>query len=273
MIPPAVDTPAPPVTAVAEVVEPTPLPQLPTEESSGPPMDLAQQILEANILVYEDIRGDPSLGSWITTLTRKMGLKNVVNVGDALGNFKTRINSGTEWDLIIVAAESRSSFSGEMYEDVQTQLDKGASAIIEVWYLDRVSYGKISPILETCGVSFQKNWLRLPGDDPNKFAISWLVPDHPFLHEPNELKPLYNSSMYWEEDAGDLIQTTGKGDAVLLAGLYPREKQNWGTLAVCMQDRLVIQTFSDHDYTFDPVTAYWENMIVNTLKARFEGQQ
>jgi len=36
-----------------------------------------------------------------------------------------------------------------------------------------------------------------------------------------------------------------------------------------MEGRVIIQTFSDHDYHEDQIVALWENYIYNTLKAHF----
>ncbi len=276
----AVQTPIPtiaPVIPTQPPPEPTPRPTatprpIEATATSEPAPDIQQQIENANILIFEDIRGHATLSPWVTTITRNMGLKNVVNVGDATGNFLKELNSGTKWDLVIVSAETRSEFRGELFEDLYQHVVRGTSAIIEIWYLNKIANGKIAPLLDRCGVTFQKNWERAPGADILDFSMYWLTPDHPVLNQPNKLDPLYTSVNYWEGDAGDFIRLTGKGDAVLLAGLYPNYTDQFGTLASCMEGRVILQTFSDHDYLYNKVSPLWENYIYNTLLAHFTAQ-
>ena len=59
------------------------------------------------------------------------------------------------------------------------------------------------------------------------------------------------------------------GDAVLLAGLSSRPSPGEGVLATCMQGRVIIQTFSDHDYRQEEIIPLWQNYIHYTLKNHF----
>jgi hypothetical protein len=56
----------------------------------------------------------------------------------------------------------------------------------------------------------------------------------------------------------------------MLAGIYAQEKNSYGVIAICHDDRVIIQTFSSHDYRQEDVVRLWENYIYTTLKAHFE---
>ncbi len=269
-------TVAPPTATVAATYTPYPTytQQVVVKSTVAPPateepVDMAEKITNANILVFEDIRGFYDLAPYITNTTRNMGLKHVTNVGDALGNFQKEIYSPTKWDLIIVSVEVRTSFSGEMFDGIVDRLNDGAAVIIELWHLDKIANGKIAPIMSKCGVSYQKNWAREYSYDPLDYSMYWLDVSNPIISTPNLVQPLYSSVNYWFTDAGDLIKLTSGGNGILLAGLYPRELSSYGTLASCMDGRMIFQTFSTHDYKYEQVVPLWENYIVNTLTAHF----
>jgi len=63
---------------------------------------------DAKILVYEDTQ---NIGLWIRDALDGMNVK-YTHVGDALGTFMENLNSGIQWDLIIVGAESKTSVQG-----------------------------------------------------------------------------------------------------------------------------------------------------------------
>ncbi len=233
------------------------------------PVDMDEKIKNANILIFEDIRGYYDLQPWVSQATDSMSLKHVTNVGDALGNFQEQIYSPIKWDLVIISVEVRTSFSGEMFEGVIDRINEGAGVIIELWHLDRIANGKIAPIMSQCGIGFFRNWERPYDYDPLDYSMYWLDTSSPVISTPNIVAPLYSSTNYWFTDSGDLLKTTGSGDAELLAGLYPKEHSSYGTLATCMDGRMIFQTFSTHDYKRDQMIPLWENYIENTLTAHF----
>ncbi len=264
--PPAVATYTPYPTYTQQPIIVTTDAPLPTVEI---PVDMSEKIKNANILVFEDIRGYYDLAPWITRTTQAMGLNHVVNVGDALGNFQKEIYSPTKWDLIIVSVEVRTNFSGEMFDGIIDRLNDGAAVIIELWHLDRIASGRIAPLMSKCGVSFQSNWERPYNYDALDYSMYWLDTSNPVISEPNMVQPLYSSVNYWFTDAGDLIKLSSGSKATLLAGLYPKEKSSYGTLASCMDGRMLFQTFSTHDYKYEQMIPLWENYIFNTLTAHF----
>lgn len=239
------------------------------------PVDMKGLIKASNILIYEDIVGYPSLMPIVNSTINSMNFSGgkVVNAGDGLGTFKEYANSATDWDLMIVASEVRSEFSGEMFEMMYDHIENGGAVIIEVWHLDKIANGKIAPILSKCGVSLFRNWTRDNEYDPYDYSIYWLDKSHPLLSTPNIVQAPSYPYPEWFGDAGDLLKLSSGGDAVLVGGIQPSRKSDYGVLAVCMGGRMVIQTFSSHDYEWNIVQPLWENYITYTLTNHYEYNQ
>jgi hypothetical protein len=81
---------------------------------------------------------------------------------------------------------------------------------------------------------------------------------------------LLHYNRFWANQAGDKLNLGGSGDAVMLAGLSGKQSPGEGVLASCMGGRVIIQTFSDHDYRQGEVIPLWQNYIHYTLKNHFE---
>lgn len=254
----------------AEATEPAPAPA-----TEAPPLDTSELIKASNILIYEDIVGNPAYVPIVTRVVNAMSFSGgrVINVGDALGDFLSHANSATEWDLMIVAAEDRDSFSGEMFEVMYDHINNGGAVIIEIWYLDDVVNGKVAPIMRDCGVTLFRDWWRDRNYDPFDYSIYWLDKTHPLLSTPNTVEPPSYPYPVWFGDAGDLIELGSGGDAVLVGGLFPNRNNDYGTLASCLEGRMVLLTFSSHDYKEDLVEALWENYITYTLTKHYEFNQ
>lgn len=237
--------------------------------------DIKALIKSSNILIYEDMLGYPTLMPMVENTIDSMGFSGgkVINAGDGLGTFKQHANSATEWDLMIVATEVRSEFSGEMFEMMYDHIDNGGAVIIEAWHLDKIANGKIAPILSRCGVRFQRDWIRNYEYDPFDYSIYWLDKSHPLLSTPNTVQAPSYPYPEWFTDAGDLIELSSGGDAVLVGGLQPSRHSDYGVLAVCLGGRMVIQTFSSHDYEWQTVQPLWVNYITYTLTNHYEYTQ
>jgi hypothetical protein len=188
-------------------------------------------------------------------------------VGDAVGNFKAELLSGTQWDLIIAASEARKGIQGEFYNYLVDAANKGTAVIIETYYLDQNRTAPLRPLMQDCGISFQKNWMN-PSKDSR--SIIWLNPEHPLFHKPHEGFSLVHYSTYWSGDAGDLMKKGSTGDGELLAGLYSWEKNAFGTLASCKGGQVILMTISTHDYRKSDMTALWQNFVYYTLSNHFQ---
>jgi hypothetical protein len=243
----------PPAQPTAE--PPTPEPQ------AAPAEDMDALIKSAKILVYEDA-ANARLGTWVKDTLSVMGL-NYIHDNDALGDFMSHLNSSTKWDLIIVAAESRSGVQGEFWDVILPKVTNDKTAlIVEMWYLDRIANGRIKSLTSECGIAYQGT---------RKFVESIYTLDSSsvIFSNPNSGFALTNYVGYWSDKGGDYLKLTGGGDAALIAGGFPKEKSRYGLLASCMEGRVIFQTFSTHDYHRDDMQSLWENYIINTLTSHF----
>jgi hypothetical protein len=261
-------TPSPTETNVPEVTQTEVPPPTDTPIPVTPTPDFDAWMTTAKILIYEDVSGI-YLPRYVKEALDSMGL-SYVDVKDALGNFKGQILSGTDWDLIISAQESRSGVKGEFFDYLNEQLTQGTSVIVEMWDLDDIAGGRISTILTRCGIKLHRDWW-----DPasNERSIWWLVPEHPMFHQPNEGISLAHYSLYWFGDAGDLLKIIPGSEAVLLAGTEAQVKDSYATVATCLDGRFILQTHSSHDYRREDMVRLWQNYIYNTLMSRFEASQ
>ncbi len=247
------------------------------EVKSEPEIDFDAFLKSAKVLLYENMVINSDTNRYVKDTLDRMGL-DYKDDGNAQGWLKTDILNGAPggkpWDLVIIAAEAKSDMQGEFFEYMLDVLDKGSSVILEVWYLDQIASGAASSLLEKCGVDFEKNWIKVP---PSRMVMFPLDSTHPILHEPNPNLSFTKVTDYWWDetlvnvyDIGDWMKISSTGDAKLLVGTMANEKKTHGTVAVCMDDRLVIQTFSSHQLAYNTMTSVWENYIYNTLRARFE---
>lgn len=261
------DTPSPP--------EPTPTSQ--ADEAQDPPqndpppgdapVNMDEMMKDAEILLFENVTKIP-LPRYIKQALDNLGLsRNYVDTKDATGNFKAQLLSGIDWDLIIVGVEARSSIQGEFFDYFNEQVNNGTGLVLEIWNLDEIAGAKATSFLTNCGVKVQGDWFDPP---MTARSIWWLYGEHPVFHEPNEGMSLVNFTPYWFGDTGDLLKMVPGSDAYLLAGTYAQEKNSYGVLATCHDNRVIIQTYSSHDYRQDDVVRLWENYIYNALKAHFE---
>ena len=234
--------------------------EVPTVGPIVPPtQDIQARIKNAKILVYEDT---PTIGLWISDALNGMGLK-YTHVGDAIGHLMENLNSPVQWDLIIIGAETKTKVQGEFWDVIGEKVARDNTALIaEIWYLDSLGEGKIKPVMANCGIEFQRDW-------PLADSIYWLDSNHPLFSDPNIAMPLINYSRYWNFQAGDLIRLSPGSNATMLAGIFQKQKSDYGVLATCLDGRVLFQTFSNHDYHQDAIIRLWQNYITYTLKSRF----
>jgi len=232
-----------------------------------PTPDVDLFLANAKILLYEDMRVIADARPM--TALNNLGLK-YIDTQAKMGDFMAKMNSGTNWDLIIMAAENHNMVSGDYMDLLVQHLNRDGALVMEIWYVDNIASGKVANVLHKCGLEFQKDWVRPANFDPLNYSLYWLDQSHPVVNSPNTVEPLYTSTNYWFTDAGDLLRLSGSGDATMLAGTFRDRKSEYGTLASCLEGRMVIQTFCTHDYKQSQTVALWENYIMNTLLARFE---
>jgi hypothetical protein len=262
---------------------PNPTEGVATQAASTPGSDIPGSVQErmksAKILLYEDMIIFRDTNRYVKDTLETMDLP-YVDVGNAMGDLKSQLMSngpdGNGWDLVIIAAEAKPEIQGEFFTYLSNVLDKGASVILETWYLDKVAGGTASALLARCGVAFEQDWRNVA---PNGMVMFALDPSNPVLQEPNSGLSFTKVTSYWwdpfssvEYDIGDLMKITGSGDAKLLIGTSPKDTTIHGTSVVCVDGHLILQTFSSHQLTYNSMRPLWENYIYNTLKARFSGE-
>ena len=232
-------------------------------------LDAEGRIKSANILVYENTIGQEiALTSIIQNALDEMGMK-YTQTGSDSGIFMDHLKSDSIYDLIIVGAEAKNKpITGVFWDEIFTRMTRDNAAMIaEIWNLDTEANGPISKILEGCGIRYQKDY-------PVGGSIYWWDETHPIFNEPNVVPPLLHYGPYWKKQAGDRIRLADGGDATLLAGLAVASSNDEAVLATCYGGRVIIQTFSDHDYGQDNqdigiLVPLWENYIHYTLKNKF----
>ncbi len=266
--------------------EPEQIPPTSTEtpdliDTPEPPQgaDLETWMKSASILLFEDMIAHYDTPRYVLETLNSMGL-SYKDDGSAKGWLKTDLLGGAPgggpWDLVIIAAESKSGVQGEFFEYVLDALDQGSSVIMEVWYLDQTSRGSAAALLGRCGIDFQANWKKVP---PQGMVMFPRDSDHPVLHMPNTLSFTKVTEYWWdpsgnnEYDIGDLVEIVPGGDAEILVGTNPTYRNTHGTVTVCMDDRLILQTFSSHQLHLDAMMLVWENYITHALKTRYESQR
>lgn len=224
--------------------------------------DMQALIKNAKILVYEDA-ASASLDDLVKSTLDLMGLR-YVHIGDAVGNFMSNLNSSTRWDLIIVAAESRTGVQGEFWDVITPKVTADKTAlIVEMWYLSQIANGRIQALTSKCGIQYQSTRSYVD-------SIYTLDSSNPIFSTPNGGFSMTNYTTHWTDKGGDYVRLTGSGDAVLLAGGFMKEKSSYGLLTSCVSGRVIIQTFSTHDYHRETMQMLWENYITNTLTNHFK---
>jgi|GEM_PF-2424332 len=243
-----------------------------TEAVSSPTssIDIENKIKNAKILLFEDMSGTGEVEYYQEALERAG--YTFKDDGSAQGWFKDDLLSSTEWDLIIAASEIRTQIQGEFFVYLMDHIDRGAAVIIEHWALDDLSQGKVAPILSKCGVGLHRDWYFQEWNFAD-LSVYPLIPDHPIWSTPNKGVSLRNFSVFWANpDQGDLLRITRSGDAQLIAGTIPTSKFDHGVIASCLGGRMIIQTFSSHNYRRDMVNSLIQNYVHYTLTNRFLSQ-
>ena len=251
------------VTDTAEETEP-----VQTEETA---IDIESLYESARILLYEDVHHDPGTLRYFRETLNDMGL-SFTDVGSAKGRLKSELTAGAPdgkpWDLVIISSEHHGkSTPGEFFDFATDAIDKGSSVILEAWFVDKSYKGAASSLLRRCGVEFDKNWIRIP---PEGMVLYPLDSEHPVLNQPNSGLKFTDTTSYWayEYDVGDLMKKSAGSHAVLLLGTKGTDKNAYGTVTVCLDGRLTLQTFTTHNFTIYEYAPLLENYIHNALIAR-----
>jgi hypothetical protein len=241
------------------------------------PADSAEPVDQSvNILIYENVYGavdafDRPLDMRVEASLDILDIPNanVVNVRENVTEFLIQLKSATAWDLVIVASESRAQIlGGDVWAAVADEVTEHDTAlIVEVWYLDQISYGRVEPFMNECGLELQRSQERNLDSAIADYIIYAVEEDHPVFRNPQVLSGMITpvGDFAWHGDIGDLMQLNGSGDARILASLQPEMDDSYGVIAECMNGQVIFQTLSTHDYSYTDSTALWQNYITYTL--------
>jgi hypothetical protein len=242
----------------------------PTITTTPPAPHPDERLLESSrILLFEDMSASRQIRI-VKEALDDLGYF-YLDVGSAKGWFKTQLLSGTDWDLIIAAAEAEREFGGEFFQYLDDQIAKGAGVVVENWDIDAAPSGKAGLLLGRCGLRFQADWFM-----PDMRVFFWTLPEAPVFHEPNQI-PVQprNAPGLWTGDLGDLLEVDPQvanrpNGPVILASTNPDMKSSNGVLSSCLGGRVILQTFRTHEYAHDDMVHLWQNYIYNALEAHLE---
>lgn len=274
--PPPVEPPVVP-TSIIQPAE-TPPPEPAETEALLSESELAERMKTASILLYEDMVARNNTSRYVKDTLNRMGL-TFKDDGNALGwllnDLEAGAPNGGPWDLIILAMEDKARPQGELLPLALEALMTGpTSVILETWFLNDTGGGTGKELLSACGVEYQSD---RRGIAPGIMIMYKLIPDHPLLNYPNSDISLTDTMGYWWDptgrevyDTGDTLRLTPGSSAQLVVGAKGDQPTSQGTVVVCMDGRLILQTFSSHTFTYNTGRLLWENYITNALRARFE---
>jgi len=247
-------------------------PTLPPPAAQVTPLeDIDALMRSAHILLFEDMIQYTSTIRFVKKTLDRMGLQ-YTDVGNAIGMLKEQLlykAPPTGWDLIIIAAEAKTAVNGELFTYVYDALQNGSSVILEIWYLDSFASGTAEKLLEECGIEWQSDWENVPVNRRLMWPVNF---DHPIMRVPNANLTFTDVNSFWPyyTDLGDLVMLVPGSSAKILVAQKSDTTTTHGTVTACVNDRLVIQTFSSHQLSYEDIEPLWENYIYNTLKMRLE---
>lgn len=250
---------------------PTPFPTQ-TPDAAELTRQFEARILAANVLVYDEPDAQGRLVPRMAKALEGMRFSggNVVNTNNYLGNFDRLLRNGG-WDLVILAVESRDRTdlgSLGVLDGIMNHVNSGGALIVETWNLDEDQSALGQFMLSICNAHVEKDWHRSTGNYID-FYIPALTPNSPVFTTPNTVTMPLQPNIFWTGDAGDLIRIDPKGHNRILAGLLSNDPNNYGLLTSCQDGRVILQTFSTHDYSLYDTVRLWQNMMHYTLSNKF----
>jgi hypothetical protein len=93
--------------------------------------------------------------------------------------------------------------------------------------------------------------------------------DHRLFNLPKKVDMPLIPQFYWKGDMGDIMQILPVSSSALIGGLHVSNTAQFGLLTECVEGRMILQTFSTHNYKKVETLALWENYITNALISHF----
>ena len=157
-----------------------------------------------------------------------------------------------------------------MYKQVVRHVENGGALIIEAWNLDEDSSDLTSYIEDKCAIRVEKTWVR-DNNSSNMadFALYSLNQGLPLFDKPFKINLPMMPTIFWNSDVGDLISKNAGSRVLFATGLTSHDPTRYGLLTSCNEGRLLLQTFSTHDYRLFETTELWANNIYFVLSNHF----
>jgi hypothetical protein len=247
---------------------PVTLPNIVSTPSPVSTLDISSRIKNAKILLFEDMAGVYDTGRYVKQALDEMNA-SYIDVADMQGKFKQALLE-ENWDLVIASDENRShtvSIKGEFFTYFKQQLEDGGSVIIEIWNLDTNIDSAAIDLLDECGLEYQGDLFDMRYQSQVYYATN---PSHPLLNTPNQVR-LENVANYWplEGDLGDLVRKTSSSKATIILNRRPEFPESYGVFSTCYEGRMILQTFSSHQYRKVDSVHLWQNSITYALTNHF----
>ena len=265
------------ITATADATQGptnTPLPsQSPTSDTAA----LNKQIKAANVLYYDDPDADLRLVPRVDKAVQAFGFSGgtILNASNRPGTFVTQLQD-QRWDLVILSVESRETVNiGDtgFFNGIYEHINRGGALIVETWNLDEDQSSLGGLLLNACDAHVEKDWHRGEDFELGKFVLFKLPNAGNIFEEPRLIEMPLHPTIFWEGDAGDFIRLSPDGSSHLLAGEPSPYEDNYGLLTSCLDGRMVLQTFSTHDYPLYQTVRLYQNMMHYTLSNYFSGMK
>ena len=249
----------------------------PTPDATQTAQAFDARVRAANILIFEDAVTFDNLQPRVDDAISGLGMQGGVvhNAYNASGEFLNLLkSSGIDWDLVIISVESRTAPQTGLIAEAYPHVQAGGALIAETWNLNEVGLGHVSLLLADCGVDVRPDWgYSTQTYHATDYYIQSYASNSPFFNTPNRVVFPLVPIFYWSGDGGDLLSAAGDSEAQFLAGLVPTEPRRNGTIVACMDGRVVLQTFSSHDYRLSDTVRLYQNYIINTLTNRFKAME
>ena len=141
---------------------------------------------------------------------------------------------------------------------------------MEAWNLDEDGSDLTSYIEDKCAIRVEKTWARVNGSSNfSDFALYNLNQGLPLFDKPFKINLPMLPTIYWNSDIGDLMAKNNGSKALFATGLTSKDPTRYGLLTSCNEGRLLLQTFSTHDYRLFETTELWANNIYYVLSNHF----
>ena len=240
--------------------------------------DMEDRIRGADVLIYENPDKDLRLMMRVKRALKfaKINGGDVKWVGANLPLFTEELNKH-HWDLVIMAVESRWTVElGDtgLLEQIYNHLEDGGALIVETWNLDEDESALGGLMLDVCDARLEKDWWRDKHADDYKRSDYMISEnedaDTDIFSSPRKINMPLDPIIFWDGDAGDFIRLQSGSEAEILGEIPSSAGHHYGLLTSCLDGRMLLQTFSSHDYSLYESTNLWQNMMYYTLENHFE---